>query len=175
MIRTYAIKNMFSPPYGDGTDLERGVKVQRVKAVDLSTCLIAGVTELTVTKRLLIRLPLKGRDHEVNALCNRLPHKASFGTDSLHFYVDGNSVLAFLPLGAKNPEEGEYFVSYILATPIETPLTAEEIAAYKALATYAPNTVAQASDGAGVKLDYQRDVNLVIKNLEDAVASMTTT
>ncbi len=159
----------------DEVDLERGVKVQRVKAVDLSTCLIAGVTELTVTKRLLIRLPLKGRDHEVNALCNRLPHKASFGTDSLHFYVDGNSVLAFLPLGAKNPEEGEYFVSYILATPIETPLTAEEIAAYKALATYAPNTVAQASDGAGVKLDYQRDVNLVIKNLEDAVASMTTT
>ena len=31
------------------------------------------------------------------------------------------------------------------------------------------------SDGAGVKLDYQRDVNIVIKKLEDAIASMTTT
>lgn len=63
----------------------------------------------------------------------------------------------------------------ILATPVETPLTPAEIAAYKALTTYAPNTVVQASDGAGLKLDYQRDVNIVIKNLEDAIASMTTT
>lgn len=63
----------------------------------------------------------------------------------------------------------------ILATPVETPLTPAEIAAYKALTTYAPNTVAQASDGAGVKLAYQRDVNIAIKKLEDAIASMTTT
>ena len=63
----------------------------------------------------------------------------------------------------------------ILATPVETPLTPEEIAAYKSLTTYAPNTVVQAADGAGLKLDYQRDVNIVIKNLEDAIASMTTT
>ena len=60
-------------------------------------------------------------------------------------------------------------------TYIETPLTPAEIAAYKALTTYAPDTVVQASDGAGIKLDYQRDVNLVVKNLEDAIASMTTT
>lgn len=63
----------------------------------------------------------------------------------------------------------------ILATPVETPLTPEEIAAYKSLTTYAPNTVVQAADGAGLKLDYQRDVNIAIKNLEDAIASMTTT
>lgn len=63
----------------------------------------------------------------------------------------------------------------ILATPIETPLTPDEIAAYKALTTYAPDTVVQAGDGAGVKLGYQRDVNIAIKKLEDAVASMTTT
>ena len=62
-----------------------------------------------------------------------------------------------------------------LATPIETPLTPAELAAYKALTTNAPNTVVQAADGAGLKLDYQRDVNIVIKNLEDAIASMTTT
>lgn len=63
----------------------------------------------------------------------------------------------------------------IFATPIETPLTPAEIAAYKALTAYAPDTVVQASDGAGIKLDYQRDLNLVVKNLEDAIASMTTT
>lgn len=63
----------------------------------------------------------------------------------------------------------------ILATPIETPLTPDELAAYKAITAYAPDTVVQASDGAGIKLDYQRDVNLVVKNLEDAIASMTAT
>ena len=63
----------------------------------------------------------------------------------------------------------------ILATPIETPLTSAEITAYKALTTYAPDTVVQASDGAGLKLGYQRDVSIVIKNLEDAIASMTAT
>ena len=65
--------------------------------------------------------------------------------------------------------------SVVLVTPIETPLTPAELAAYKALTAYAPDTVAQASDGAGVKLAYQRDVNIAIKKLEDAIASMTTT
>lgn len=63
----------------------------------------------------------------------------------------------------------------ILAAPVETPITPAELTAYKTLTTYAPNTVVQATDGAGLKLDYQRDVNIVIKNLEDAIASMTTT
>lgn len=63
----------------------------------------------------------------------------------------------------------------ILATPIETPLTPDEIAAYKALTTYGPDTVVQAGDGAGIRLGYQRDVNIAIKRIEDAVASMTTT
>lgn len=61
----------------------------------------------------------------------------------------------------------------ILSTPIETPLTPDEIAAYKALTAYGPDTVVQAGDGAGIKLGYQRDVNIAIKKLEDAIASMT--
>lgn len=159
----------------DEVDLERGVKVQRVNAVDLSTCVITGTTNLTATKRLSIRLPLKGKDYQLKALCNRLPYLGSFTSDTIHFYVDTNNAQVFIPIGAKNPEEGEYILFYVLATPIETPLTPAEIAAYKALTTYAPDTVVQASDGAGIKLDYQRDVNLVVKNLEDAIASMTTT
>lgn len=85
---------------------------------------------------------------------------------------DINSVDAFSEWLKARPDASIY---YCLATPIETPLTPAEIAAYKALAAYAPDTVVQASDGAGIKLDYQRDVNLVVKNLEDAIASMTTT
>lgn len=159
----------------DEVDLERGVKVQQVNAVDLSTCVITGTTNLATTKRLSIRLPLKGKDYQVKALCNRLPYLVSFTSDTIHFYADTNNAQVFIPIGAKNPEEGEYILFYALATPIETPLTPAEIAAYKAITAYAPDTVVQASDGAGVKLEYQRDVNIVIKKLEDAIASMTTT
>lgn len=151
----------------DEVDLERGVKVQRVNIVDLSTCLITGATNLAVTKRLAIRLPLEGRDYKVEALCNKLQFLVSFTEDTPHFYVDTYTAQVFIPIGAKNPEEGEYILFYVLATPIETPLTPAEITAY------GPDTVVQASDGAGVKLVYQRDVDIAIKRIEDAIASMT--
>lgn len=157
----------------DEVDLERGVKVQRVNVVDLSTCTITGTTKLAVTKRLSIALPIRGRDYKVEALCNKLQFLVSFSDDTPHFYVDGANAQVFIPIGAKNPEEGEYILFYVLANPIETPLTPAEIAAYKALTAYGPDTVVQAGDGAGVKLEYQRDVNIAIKKLEDAVASMT--
>ena len=159
----------------DEVDLTRGVRVQRVNAVDLSTCKITGTTELAVTKRLSIMLPIRGRDYKTEALCNKLRFFVSFTQDSPHFYVDTANAQVFIPIGAKNPEEGEYILFYALATPIETPLTPDELATYSALTAYGPDTVVQASDGAGIKLDYQRDVNLVVKNLEDAIASMTTT
>ena len=159
----------------DEVDLERGVKVQRVNAVDLSTCVITDSTNLAATKRLAIRLPLKGKDYTVKALCNRLPYFVSFTSDAIHFYVDITNAHVFIPIGAKNPEEGEYILFYVLDAPIETPLTPAEIAAYKALTTYGPDTVVQAGDGAGIRLGYQRDVNIAIKRIEDAVASMTTT
>lgn len=159
----------------DEVDLERGVKVQRVNALDLSTCTITGITNFAVTKRIAIRLPLNGRDYRTKALCNRLQFVVSFTKDTPHFYVDVSSTQVFIPIGAKKPEEGEYILFYALATPIETPLTPAEIATYKAITAYAPDTVVQASDGAGVKLEYQKDVNIAIKKLEDAIASITAT
>lgn len=118
-------------------------------------------------------MPLYGRDYKTEALCNKSPFIVSFDKDVPHFYVDTTNAQVFIPIGAKNPEEGEYILFYALATPIETPLTPAEIAAYKALTSYAPDTVVQAGDGTGVKLGYQRDVNIAIKRIEDAIASMT--
>ncbi len=159
----------------DEVDLDRGVKMQMVNVVDLSTCTITGTTNLAVTKRLSIRLPLNGRNYETKALCNKLQFIVSFTEDIPHFYVDTSNAQVFIPISAKLPEEGEYILLYALANPVETPLTPAEIAAYKALTAYAPDTVVQAADGAGVRFDYQRDVNIVIKKLEDAIASMATT
>lgn len=80
-----------------------------------------------------------------------------------------NSVDAFSEWLKVRPDAS---ISYCLATPIETPLTPDEIAAYKALTAYAPDTVVQASDGAGVKLDYQRDANIAINNWKPTVSQL---
>lgn len=157
----------------DEVDLERGVTVQRVSAVDLSTCEITSTTEFAVTKRLSIRLLIHGHDYKTEALCNKLQFIVSFNKDIPHFYVDKTNVQAFIPIGAKNPEEGEYIVLYALATPVETPLTPAEIAAYKALTTYAPDTVVQATDGAGLEATYKCNVRKAEKTINDLYAELT--
>lgn len=174
----------------DEVDLERGVKVQRVKSVDISSLdksfwifrndIDANVSATRYSNKAVIidfrasppamsNILPAGVGNDVNTfrLVATPLYLYQFNLDSSKFptveswveYLEANTVL----------------IIYAPATPIETPLTPAEIAAYKAITAYAPDTVVQASDGAGIKLDYQRDVNLVVKNLEDAIASMTTT
>jgi hypothetical protein len=53
-------------------------------------------------------------------------------------------------------------VAYELATPVETPLSAEELAQYAALHTNKPNTTVYNDAGAGMKLAYVADTKLYI-------------
>ena len=159
----------------DAIDFPRNVKTQRIKIVDMADCEITKISEFDKTKRLTIKLAFEAADYHYMALCNRSPLKADFSGDYEHFYVDGENTFLFIPISNALPQKGEYIVAFTLATPIKTPLTATELAAYKALTAYGPDTLVQAGDGVGLKLDYQRDVNIAIKKLEDAVASMTNT
>lgn len=175
----------------DEVDLERGVKVQRVNRLKLDG--LSWRYELTPTNKsdtFISDVPASqdgetrgyslcqyavfdgvAYDIEMKEACRcyvwiksvTLQFKAGSGV---------NSVDAFSEWLKARPDAS---ISYCLGTPIETPLTPDEIAAYKALTVYGPDTVVQAGDGAGVKLEYQRDVNIAIKKLEDAIASMTTT
>lgn len=159
----------------DEINFEKGVKTQNIQTVDLSELRILSTSVIGTMKQIALLLSQAARGYNVKSFCNRLTYKGSYSEDSAHFYVDNTTIFIFIPVSAENPAKDEYTVMYALASPIEIPLTDTEIAAYKALTTYAPTTIVQANDGAGIKLDYQRDVNLVVKNLEDAIASMTTT
>lgn len=55
-------------------------------------------------------------------------------------------------------------VKYLLAEPIETPLSAEELAAYAALHTNYPNTTVLNDGGAGMELAYVADTKIYIDN-----------
>lgn len=171
----------------DEVDLERGVRVQMVTTMVFSdssgfavNSTPNGIRFLHAVKNLKITDTATA---DANAFCSALALGANGGTwltpdvftiTKTALYVRFKNITSLGEL-QQYLQQTPMSLTAILATPIETPLFPAEIAAYKALTAYAPDTVVQASDGAGIKLDYQRDVNLVVKNLEDAIASMTTT
>ena len=55
-------------------------------------------------------------------------------------------------------DANEVYIYVPLATPVETALPSAEIAAYKALTTYAPTTVISVSGGAGMAASYQQSI-----------------
>ena len=174
----------------DEVDLERGVKVQRVKRVDISSLDksywdfrndTGADTSSTRYKNNAVMIDFKSN---APAMSNILPLGVANIKNTFRLVATPLYLYQFNLDASEFPtvkswteylEVNTVLVIYATVTPIETPLTPAEIAAYKALTAYAPDTVVQASDGAGIKLDYQRDVNLVVKNLEDSIASMTTT
>lgn len=159
----------------DEVDLEKGVRVQRVWKAQANT----KNGDINEEYRIMMRIDgEKGKAGDFDCIISVTP------------YISWTSCVMNNLLYLKNVKkpDGSFYTAkelqtlaldvdivYQLDTPIETPLSPAEIAAYKDLTAYAPDTVVQASDGAGVKLGYQRDVNIVIKNFEDAIASMTTT
>lgn len=157
----------------DEVDLERGVKVQRVYKVDVD-----GENAKFVQADNYANLSPRGLPIALYTNGQRTYGISTFTSLSWYYNTVNGQFLYLIAanladqLNASCKKQlGKIY--YALATPIETPLTPDEIAAYKALTAYGPDTVVRASDGAGIKLDYQRDVNIAIKKLEDAVASMT--
>ena len=172
----------------DEVDLERGMKVQRIKCFKFPSSenfrekeAGNGLTRFGIVIDGIMDahngLPTSG------AMCSSLAMGSKGSTYFMLnvftiadrcFYISIENITKLEEL-QQYLQQSPMTLNAILATPIETPLTPAELAAYKALTTYAPNTVVQAADGVGLKLNYQRDVNIVIKNLEDAIASMTAT
>jgi hypothetical protein len=172
----------------DEVDLERGVKVQRVgvyKFYSSDGFVMEQVALGLVRFHNTISDTLSADTGTLtsSALCSALPLGARGSTyTQINVFTIANTWLYINIENITSVNELQQYLQQtpmtliaLLATPIETPLTPAEIAAYKALTAYAPDTVVQASDGARVKLEYQRDVNIVIKKFEDAIASMTTT
>lgn len=174
----------------DEVDLERGVKVQRVTTIVFSDRKKFTLRTTSTSTKFRFSAAADGlktanlTTADSSAFCSALAlgKQGSTWTIPNTFTIDADVRLYVSFENINSLDELQQYLQQtpmsltaILATPIETPLSPAEIAAYKALISYAPETVVQASDGAGVKLDYQRDVNLVVKNLEDAIASMTTT
>lgn len=161
----------------DEVDLARGVYVQRITKIKLTSSMnwaksgnkvdryFAAFNGTSATNVLCTHFSTSVGSEVVGGALTNLNYIIGFayaekGTTTLDDFK------AFL-------DANEVYVWTSLATPVETALSAAEISAYKALTTYSPTTTISVTDGAGAETKYQRDVTIVIKNLEDAIASMT--
>lgn len=169
----------------DEVNLERGIYIKRVSTTVLTVGMVQSLMQNVNDYCIMINPPIdyKYTNGIRNVLMsNRFIYDKKdkkngviFGYSfQIRLYVDPNEIET-LAAAKEFIEKNQTEIMYEVNEPTETPLTPAELAAYKALTTYAPTTIVQASAGAGIRLGYQRDVNLVVKNLEDAIASMTTT
>lgn len=164
----------------DEVDLTRGVYVQRVKKI---TTLPAATSVGTYTNG------GKSASFQVNGLkdgyypliSDRYRGGNHYLTDNNTAYgkaryilVNDNRFTDVATCDAIIAEEKPEFLC-LLDQPIETPLSAEELAQYSALHTNKPNTTVYNDSGAGLKLEYIADTKLYIDNkfteLQNAILS----
>ena len=161
----------------DEVDLARGVRVQRITKIKVTSSLNWQTSGQKVDRY----FAWFAGTSATNVLCTHF--STTVGSEAVGGAIANQNNLigfAYAQKGTSTLDEFKAFLDakdvYVwtsLATPVKTALSAAEIAAYKALTTYAPTTSISVTDGAGAEMKYQRDVNIVIKNLEDAIASMT--
>ena len=161
----------------DEVDLARGVRVQRITKIKVTSSLNWHTSGQKVDRY----FAWFAGTSATNVLCTHF--STTVGSEAVGGAIANQNNLigfAYAQKGTSTLDEFKAFLDakevYVwtsLATPVETALSAAEISAYKALTTYAPTTVISVSGGAGATATYQRDVTIVIKNLEDAIASMT--
>lgn len=150
----------------DEVDLGRGVYVQRVYSVNVDGVDVVfsqGGAYCNMDLRELPSAKIVGESSQ------RAATKSTFTSEPWNF----NQEFGFLYLIKENYAEilnesckkhpGE--VIYALATPIETPLTASEIAAYKSLRTYRGTTIVEAEDKAGISVTYKRNAKAAEKEV----------
>ncbi len=169
----------------DEVDLERGVYVQRIHQMTLDGSSDESIVPQNIGDSSKIRLLITNSsiatmsNAELGcALCDCAP-RAYAGDSGTYAGCQGISVdksgnvHLFLDVICKMTEaqirewlsENPVYIMYGLTTPIETPLSETEIAAYRALHTNKPNTTILNDSGAHMAVAYTADTKLYIDNL----------
>ena len=161
-------------------DFGRGKYVQRVRIRAVESGDNGGINSTTSTEELsrcYINVPGK-LPQKTGVRCNVLTYSKDYiyNTIPKNYIIDEASTNVLFAV-AKN--YGSTFaeilqklitagtkILYVLANPIETDLTPEQITAYAALTTYKPNTTVttDSSPAAGVSVDYVADTKTYIDN-----------
>lgn len=175
-----------TPTAFDEIDYARGVHIQRVGVLTLDgSADEIWYEETAMDNTVMYRIGISdsvnvgnvaGRDF----ICDRFSVGQIYNTDTVgaqHTMSQFYFRIAKSKLETVDMTGFKYWLSdnpvtilYELATPIETVLTVEEVAAYEALRTSYPNTVIMNDAGAEMALKYHADTETFITNLIDSVS-----
>ncbi len=171
----------------DEVDFGRGVYVQRVGVRTLNgtgnwvASSVSGAWNLYVSDAALLTSTVN------NAFCSHYKYHAvaSANMNNLSFKLTTTSDGKAENITVKDTNYGSLdewkaalagnpiTVAYILAAPIDTPIPADELAAYRAMTTYKPHATAYNDAGAGMAVDYRADTKLYIdKQITAIVGAM---
>lgn len=161
----------------DEVDLGRGVRVQRISRVvgnDTNAVFVQpgmwyinGVIASTVGGRLGVLA-----SHYKAYSTNEAQH-GNVCVNGLGMIVFGNEAYTDEATMRANLAQNPVTVDYILTSPIETPLTADELAAFRAMTSNKPSTVVYNDAGAGMAVDYIADTKNYIDGKLAAIAAAT--
>ena len=176
----------------DEVDLARGVYVKKIQKETVSADSIVAVdSQFAATAGASVNVLLK----KVNLVNTGIATIASdraigvaldYRTDYADMYrcysaqAPGACVFRYsMGTGEKSIEDaqkdfGGAIIYYILATPIETPLSEEELAAYAALYTYRDNTTVSNDASAYMDLEYVMDSKKYIDSLVTGSGTIVT-
>lgn len=158
----------------DEIDLARGVLVKRAGMVDMGTL---NATLITVAAGNLFRFEVS--DIKVSMSSTIMPNILCEAYQTVPTGDRKHSTLS-MPVNSRNVDiiNNDYtdadtmkasvsgvMLLYELAKPIETPLSAEELAAYAALHTYRGSTVVSNDAGAHMDIEYVMDAKKYIDSL----------
>ena len=143
----------------DEVDLTRGVRVQRITKIKVTSSLSWQTTGNAVDRYFAWFSGI----YTSNVLCTHF--STALGSETVGGAIANHNNLVGFAFAEKGTttlddfkqflDENDVFIWAALATPVETDISADEVAAYKALTTYAPTTVISVSGGAGLAATYR--------------------
>ena len=175
----------------DEIDLERGKYVQRLNKKILTSALPWKFILTTGNGNNNFQIRLTSEESAtdvfsgkpVNSMCNFLKYvNLAWDDDEINlpkiYARDLEITASFPPDSEVNSLQkwnelldgiGNCYIYYILDIPIEAPLPAEEIAAYKALHTYSPATTVSNDAGAYMEVEYAKDIEKYINDTTNEI------
>ena len=143
----------------DEVDLARGVRVQRIRKIKVTSSLNWQTTGREVDRY----FAWFNGTYTSNVLCTHF--STALGSETVGGVIANRNNLVGFAFAEKGTttlddfkqflDENDVFIWAALATPVETDISADEVAAYKALTTYAPTTFISVSGGAGLAATYR--------------------
>lgn len=155
----------------DEVDFERGVHIQRIGVLTMETAKSIQYSLSGKTGRGQIILnPNPDKNSNRDAIvCNiATVNPVALEAVAGEYYVNPVNMVLVGEIGETEESMRSKYAPlemlYILAEPVETSLTAEEIAAFKALRTNYPNTTVLNDSGAHMELVYNVDTKTYVDN-----------